>query len=121
MKASKVILVGPHPAGHGKRSKTIAPKTEEVTDAIITIDQRVKSKRGRTKILDNALLTLLREIPEGMGVKLEKTFGKVPAGEKRQEVSAKIRKHYLEVHGVKPSIDYTPDGIPQVFRAKKKS
>ena len=99
----------------------MAASKTEVTDAIITLEQRVKSKRGRTKVLDQALCTLLRNIPEGKGIMLEKTFGKVPAGDKRQEVSAKIRKHYLEVHGVKPSIDYTPDGVPQVFRAKVKA
>jgi len=89
------------------------------TDEIIDFADIVKSKRGRTKVLNPALIALLKGIPEGKGIKLEGTFGKVPAGDARAKVSGEIRKHYQEVYGVLPSINYTPDGVAQVFRSKK--
>lgn len=99
---------------NSKATVEIAP-----VDEIIDFADIVKSKRGRTKVLNQALITLLKGIPEGKGIKLEGTFGKVPAGDQRAKVSGEIRKHYLEVYGVLPSINYTPDGVAQVFRSKK--
>lgn len=83
-------------------------------DDFIDVDEVTTSPRGRKPELDQALLDLLASIPAGKAARLSKTFGSVPK-EKRQAVGAVIRKHWKAVYGeVKPRIDFTPEGVPQV-------
>jgi len=86
----------------------------KITDDFIEVDEVTSSPRGRKPELDDALLALLQSIPNGKAARLTKTFGAVPK-EKRQAVGAVIRKHWKAVYGdVKPRIDFTPEGVPQV-------
>lgn len=84
------------------------------SDDFIDVSEVTTSPRGRKPELDPALLELLASIPEGKAARLTKTFGAVPR-DKRQSVGAVIRKHWKAVYGdVKPRIDFTPEGVPQV-------
>lgn len=83
-------------------------------DDFIDIAEVQTSPRGRKPVLDSDLLGLLKKVPNGKAVRLAKTFGNVPK-EQRAATSAVIRKHWAVAHpGVKPRIDFTSDGIPQV-------
>lgn len=83
-------------------------------DDFIDVSEVQTSPRGRKPVLDAALLDLLRKVPAGKAVRLAKTFGNV-SREERPTVSATIRKHWAVAHpGVKPRIDFTTDGVPQV-------
>lgn len=83
-------------------------------DEFIDIADVQTSPRGRKPVLDGALLETLKKVPNGKAVRLAKTFGNV-AREERAAVSAVIRKHWAVAHpNVKPRIDFTQDGIPQV-------
>jgi hypothetical protein len=63
------------------------------------------------------LLSTLKKITgTNFGV-LDDEFGAVPT-EKRQAVSAEIRKHWAHVHGTKCSVQWSPDGFAQVGAAK---
>ena len=86
-------------------------------DEIISAELIVKSPRGRKKVLDKDLLTKLAALAPGQAIAL-KSMGPIPK-DLRQDVSAKIRKHFVEAHGTKPSINYTPDGFAQVSFAKR--
>ena len=87
-------------------------------DEIISAESIVKSPRGRKKVLDSALLATLAKLEPGQAIRL-KSLGSVPK-DLRQDLSAKLRKHFVEAHGVSPSINYTPDGFAQVsFRVAK--
>lgn len=86
---------------------------------IISLSDVVKSPRGRKKVLDKDLLSALQPLKPGQAMRM-KMFGQVPS-ESRADVSGKIRKHFIEAHGVKPSINYSPEGFPQVsFRKDAK-
>jgi hypothetical protein len=86
----------------------------KVNDDFIDVSEVTASPRGRKPELDQGLVDLLASIPEGKAARLTKTFGAVPK-EKRQAVGAVIRKHWKAVYGeVKPRIDFTPEGVPQV-------
>ena len=87
-----------------------------MSDEIISIDQVVKSPRGRKKVIDAELLATLKKLKPGQAMRM-KSFGSVPT-EMRGDISAKIRKHFVEAHGVKPSINYSPEGYPQVSYRK---
>lgn len=83
-------------------------------DEFIDVSEVQTSPRGRKPVLDGALLDTLKKVPAGKAVRLAKTFGNVPR-EGRPAVSAVIRKHWAVAHpGVKPRIDFTTDGVPQV-------
>jgi len=89
-----------------------------MSDEIIDASEIVKSKRGRKAKFDANLLKVLKGVASGKAVRLTETFGKVPATD-RPTVSAEIRKHWAKVQTDKPSIDYTPEGIPQVSHARR--
>jgi hypothetical protein len=83
-------------------------------DDFIDVAEVQTSPRGRKPVLDSSLLDLLKKVPNGKAVRLAKTFGNVPR-DKRAAVSAVIRKHWAVAHpDVKPRIDFTQDGVPQV-------
>lgn len=72
------------------------------------------SPRGRKPVLNADLLSTLAKVKSGQAVRLASTFGEVPA-DQRAAVSAVIRKHWAVAHpDVKPRIDFTPNGVPQV-------
>ncbi len=85
-----------------------------MSDEFIDVDAVETSPRGRKPVLDQSLVDLLKKVPEGKAVRLAKTFGNVEK-ERRSAVSATIRKHWTAAHpGVKPRIDFTAEGVPQV-------
>ena len=83
-----------------------------MTDQIIDIADVVKSPRGRKKVIDQGLLEILAPLKPGQAIRIE-SLGKIPT-DLRGEVSAKLRKHFIEAHGAKPTINYSPEGYPQV-------
>ena len=83
-----------------------------IENDIIPVEQVVKSPRGRKKKIDAELLATLAALQPGQAIRM-RSFGQVPQ-DMRGEVSAHIRKHFVEAHGVKPSINYSPEGYPQV-------
>lgn len=82
-------------------------------DSIIPVNEIKKSHRGRSKELIDGLTNKLEEIQPGYAILLEQTFGEVPLSQ-RNKISTIIRKHWHLVRDDKPSINYTPEGIPQV-------
>jgi len=90
-----------------------------MADEMISVTEIVKSKRGRKAKFDSNLLKVLKGVAAGKAVRLSTTFGAVPAAD-RPTVSAEIRKHWAKVQSDKPSIDYTPEGVPQVSHARRK-
>ena len=90
--------------------------TAKIDDEVISTDDVSVSPRGRKKVIDESLAERLANLAEGQAIALKGTFGEVPQ-EKRQAVSATIRKHWDHVRDDKCRIDYSPTGVPQV-RAK---
>lgn len=84
-----------------------------VRDNIIPIEQIKKSPRGRPKQLIEGLSDTLKDLKPGYAVLLGQTFGTVPMND-RNRISTVIRKHWKLVRDDRPSIHYTPEGIPQV-------
>lgn len=83
-------------------------------DEFIDVDAVETSPRGRKPVLDATLLGILKKVPNGKAVRLAGTFGNVPK-DQRSAASATIRKHWNAAHpGVKPRIDFTAEGVPQV-------
>lgn len=83
-------------------------------DEFIDVSEVQTSPRGRKPVLDADLLATFKKVPADKAVRLVKTFGAVPR-EQRPSVSAVIRKHWAVAHpNVKPRIDFTPEGVPQV-------
>ena len=98
-----------------QNSKVPSPS---LTDDIIENDAVEVSPRGRRKILNQNLLTILKKVTPTHGVALGSTFGEV-AKEDRPAVSASLRKHFSEVHpGKVARIDFTKSGVPQVRMRK---
>jgi hypothetical protein len=88
-------------------------KVDNKDNKIIPVSEVKKSPRGRPKQLIDGLVNALENVQPGYAILLGQTFGEVPV-EERNKVSTIIRKHWLSVRADKPSINYTPDGIPQV-------
>jgi hypothetical protein len=84
-----------------------------IEDRIINASEIQKSPRGRPKELDDRLCNKLTQITPGSAILLGQTFGEVPMKD-RNKVSTIIRKHWKLVREDKPSINYTPTGVPQV-------
>lgn len=82
-------------------------------DRLIPIEKIEKSQRGRKMILIDGLSNVLKDVKPGYAALLSSTFGNVPMSD-RNKVSSNIRKHWKLIRNDKPSIQYTPDGIPQV-------
>jgi len=82
----------------------------------IKIEEVRKLPRGRKANLDAALVKTLGGVKPGTAVELDTEFGEVPA-DKRSSVSQNIRKHWVAANGEdgpKPSINFSPEGVPQV-------
>ena len=85
-----------------------------MSDSIISLEDVEVQSRGRKKVIDADLAKALKSLKPNQAIRLEETFGKVPAGTPRQTVGQTIRKHWEHVRDDKPRIDFTNDGIPQV-------
>lgn len=86
---------------------------------IIKRDEVKSLPRGRKATFKPELLATLKKITGANFGVLDDEFGVVPA-DKRQAVSAEIRKHWAQVHGTKCSVIWTPDGFAQVGAAASK-
>jgi len=86
-------------------------------DRIIPVDQICKAPRGRKANVNANLLDLLKRVKPGYAANLESIFGTVDKSE-RSRVSQAIRAHWKMVHQTKPSINYSPTGVPQVSHGK---
>ncbi len=91
-----------------------ASKTPQVTDDFIAIEEVTVSPRGRKKNIDKALADKLASVPTDRAIALRATFGEVPQDE-RAKVSQIIRKHWHHVRTDQCRINYSPEGVPQVY------
>ena len=96
----------------------MSPAKSTLTDEVIDATDVVVSPRGRKKEIDPKLVEALSRLEPGKAIRLGGMFGAV-AKDKRQAVSATIRKHFTHVNGEgegspKCKVDYSPEGIPQV-------
>lgn len=82
-------------------------------DEIIEIEEIIPSPRGKKLTFDEALLETLKRLPKGKAVRLAGTYGKVSSHD-RQKVTHSIKRHWGLVRDDKPSVNFSPDGIPQV-------
>lgn len=82
-------------------------------DEIIEVKEIIPSPRGKKLNFDEALLETLKRLPNNKAVRLAGTFGKVPS-EDRQKVTHSIKRHWGLVRSDKPSVNFSPEGIPQV-------
>lgn len=86
--------------------------------------ERVRTGRPENPY-DQDLLDDLLSIGKGEAGVFD-NWGSLPGGEEgrkaRAKVSAEIRRHWQKAHGkdVPVSIDYTADGMPQVYRKTDK-
>jgi hypothetical protein len=85
-----------------------------LTDDLISIDEVTVSPRGRKKNIDAALAEKLSNVPTDRAIALRATFGEVPVDE-RAKVSQIIRKHWHHVRTDQCRINYSPEGVPQVY------
>ena len=88
----------------------------------IKIEDVQKLPRGRKPDLDPALTKTLKTLKTGQALVLEDEFGQVDV-DNRSRVSQTIRKHWKDIHGdsddaPKPSVNFTPEGVAQVFIKK---
>lgn len=83
-------------------------------DQILDASKMVRAPRGRRKVIDPKLVTVLANVQPGKMAVLSASFGAVPEAD-RSRVRAVIVKHWEEA-GWKsaPTIAYTPEGYPQV-------
>ena len=86
-------------------------------DRIIPVTQISKAPRGRKANVNSELLSLLTKVKPGYAANLETIFGSVERDE-RSRVSQIIRTHWRMCQDTRPSINYTPDGVPQVSHGK---
>lgn len=84
---------------------------------IVPVDQISKAPRGRKANVDPELLDLLKQVKPGFAANLESIFGKVDKPS-RSQVSQRVRTHWKMVHDTKPSVNYSPEGVPQVSHGK---
>ena len=84
---------------------------------IIPVDQVSKAPRGRKANVNSELLALLKQVKPGFAANLESIYGSVDK-QNRSQVSQQVRAHWKMVHNTKPSINYSPQGVPQVSHGK---
>lgn len=95
--------------------------TGKTVDEVVDIADIQTARRGRRKEINADLLASLASLTEGKAIVLRNAFGSV-AADKRATVSGQIRKHWAEAHpGTDCSVNYTPDGVPQVSFRKPKA
>ncbi len=82
-------------------------------DEIISVTEIEPSPRGKRTDFKPELLETLKRLPKGKAVKLSGTFGNV-SHDDRDKVSHAIKRHWEKVRNDKPSIDFSPEGVPQV-------
>ena len=92
--------------------------TNDSTARIIPVAQVVKAPRGRKANINKALLDLLGKVKPGYAADLTDLFGSVDRDD-RSRVSQIIRTHWAMCQSTKPSINYTPTGVPQVSHRAK--
>lgn len=80
----------------------------------IKVEDVQKLPRGRKPELDQTLCDTLAKVKSGQAIVLDEEFGSVNPDD-RSTVSQTIRKHWQHVRQDKPSINFSPDGMAQVF------
>lgn len=80
----------------------------------IKVEDVQKLPRGRKPELDDALCSTLAKVKPGQAVVLDEEFGNVDPDD-RSTVSQTIRKHWKAVREDAPSINFSPEGMAQVF------
>jgi len=82
-------------------------------DEIIEVTEVIPSPRGKRMTFDNELLEIFKRLPKGKAARLSGTFGQV-SSEERQRVVHSIKRHWGKVRSDNPSINFSPEGVPQV-------
>jgi hypothetical protein len=88
------------------------------TARIIPVSEVTKAPRGRKAVVNRDLLALLKQVKQGFAADLSDIFGEVERDD-RSRVSQIIRTHWRMCQDTKPSINYTPQGVPQVSHRAK--
>lgn len=97
----------------GSRAAIVREKGNNVKDEIIEATEIIPSPRGKKMIFNDELLETFKRLPKGKAARLSGTFGQVSTDE-RQKVVHAIKRHWGLVRNDRPSINFTPEGIPQV-------
>lgn len=86
----------------------------------IKVEDVQKLPRGRKPEIDETLVATLSGLKPGQAIVLDDEFGNVEEDD-RSTVSQTIRKHWKAAYGedgVKPSINFSPEGLAQVHIRK---